>query len=317
MQNRVPETGRRAYTILRKWWSDYQHPKAAFRPGLDLTRRVQTNTAAIEKARSHGNLQAFLTTRLTGGVHTVWHRGLPVDLSLSVKPGAPLTVVFHGAADPKVRLPWLSGFGITKSIETSRLSISDPSLYLDSALNLAWFSGSHVQPDLINVLHRIINKVTESVKAPRIILFGGSGGGYASLRMLEHFRGATAIVMNPQTDIEKYHKTHVQRYVDLAWEGNRDHLHSAARTTVFNSVEKAQGTARVLYLQNGNDNYHVVHHLNPFRECFGGTPGFTLLQEPWQDGHTPPPKETIQQILSTVIGGHWGDLTSRHGFTQL
>ncbi|MDR7329896.1 alpha/beta hydrolase family protein [Corynebacterium guangdongense] len=314
MQKRVLGAAR---ATLGKWWSDYLQKKDFFVPSLDLTTRPRNNTVAVDNSRSFADVNAFHASRPSSGVSTVWHRGLPIDMSMSLKKGAPLIVVFHGATNVDVRLPWLSGLGITAALETSRLSISDPSLYMDPDLNLSWFSGSHIQPDLIDVLAQIIKKVTVATSARRIVLFGGSGGGYISLRLIEYFPWATAVVMNPQTDIEKYHEKHVQRYVDLAWKGDRNLLRSSSGTTVFDSVEAAKGTAKVVYLQNSNDTFHLAAHLAPFRERFGGTERFILLEEAWRDGHTPPPKEDITKILSAAAKDDWQALTDRLGFKQL
>lgn len=317
MQKRVFRAARKGRAILRKGWADYLQTSNPFSPSLDLTRRPRSNPTAIAKVRSFADVDSFCSAQVQPGVSAVWHRGLPIDLSLSINHGKPLTVVFHGAASPDVRLPFLSGLGITGSLDASRLSISDPSLYLDPNLNLAWFSGSHVQPDLIITLVRLIKKVADAAGASRIVFFGGSGGGYVSLRLLEHFRHATAVVMNPQTDIEKYHEMHVQKYVDLAWQGDRGLLQSASGTTVFDSVEAARDTAKVIYLQNSNDSFHIAAHLTPFRERFSNTKNFFLLQDAWRDGHTPPPKEKIHEILSATVADDWPALTGRLGFTQL
>ena len=303
--------------LLMKWWSDYLQRRDSFVPSLDLTERPRSNTFAVDKSRSFSDVDAFRASQLYSGVSTVWHRGLPIDISLAEKRGAPLIVVFHGAANPDVHLPWLSGLGITTKLEASRLSITDPSLYLSPELNLSWFSGSHAQPDLVGVLAKVIEKVAATTDASRIVLFGGSGGGYISLRMLEYFPLATAVVMNPQTDIEKYHENHVKRYVDLAWNGDRNLLRTSSGTTVFNSVEAARRTAKVVYLQNSNDKFHVAAHLAPFRERFRGTEGFILLEEAWRDGHTPPPKEAITKILSAAVDNDWQALTGPLGFSQL
>lgn len=289
----------------------------SFTSSTDLTVRPRTNTALLRKSRSFGDVGSFLDTGGYRGVYSVWDRGLPIDMSLSVKRESTLTVVFHGAANENVRFPWLPGRSVTDSLPTSRLSITDPSLYLSPDLNLAWFSGSYVQPDLIAVLSKIINAVADDVGAERVVLFGGSGGGYIALRLLRFLRHATAVVMNPQTDIEKYYDRHVQNYVDIAWEGDHARMRSVAGSTVYDAVNDSIGSAKVIYLQNKNDDFHSTHHLRPFRERFNGTENFILLEQSWEDGHTPPPKEVIRTVLAAAIGDNRQALTDELGFTQL
>lgn len=316
MKDRTLKIGRRACGLLRRWWRNYLRPAVPFTPDVDLTVRPRDNSVAVRMSRQFGDLKSFMSGGAGTGVNTVWHHGLPIDMSLSANPGAPLIVVFHGAAAADVRLPWLSGTGVTGDLSSSRLSISDPSLYLSPELNLSWFSGSRIQPDLITALARIIKKTAAATGAPRVVLFGGSGGGFISLKLLEHLPQATAVVMNPQTDIEKYHEKHVQRYIDLAWKGDRDLLRSTVGTAVFDSVEVARDSAQVIYMQNANDFFHIKAHLTPFRERFGKTPGFLLLQDSWREGHTPPPKEIIRDTLAAAVAED-SEALRELGFTQL
>lgn len=308
---------RLTYITLRRLWNNYLHPQPKFTPSLDLTRRPRPNIAGTISHCQFSDLDSFLSSPVRVGLTSVWHAGLPIDFSLATMKNAPLTVVFHGAADPEVRLPLLSGVGVTLDLDTSRLSFSDPSLLLHEDLNLAWFNGSHLQPDLFRVLADIVRKVALSVGASKIVFLGGSGGGYASLRMLEHFPHGTAIAMNPQTDIDRYHAMHVKKYVDLAWNGERNILDSVAGTTVFDGLEKVKDTATVLYLQNSNDAFHVKQHFLPFQKQFSGAAGFHVLQDAWRDGHTPPPKDLIQEVLAAALAEDDPALLEKLGFQSL
>ena len=63
-----------------------------------------------------------------------------------------------------------------------------------------------------------------------------------------------------------------------------------------NSVTKPN----VIYLQNENDDFHVKNHLEKFMNELPDF-RFELLLEPWEDGHTPPPKELIAATVKRVV----------------
>lgn len=264
---------------------------------------------------SYSSLRNFeQAPTLSSGIYEIWENGLPIDISLKILKGAPLVVVFHGAANPDVRLPWLSGHGVLSSLPVSHLSISDPSLYLNPALNLAWFAGSSIQSNLPDLLTRIISKVKASTIASQLILLGGSGGGFASLRLAPEFSECTAVVMNPQTVVEKYHRPHVDRYIKLAWEGNKKLFRDTTEGSAINAIKSSNNSPTVFYLQNSRDSFHAKAHLAPFLEEFSGTNNFYLLQKAWNDGHTPPPKELITDVMRKVIIQRSDLLISKFGF---
>lgn len=276
----------------------------------DLTRypdghtmgRQRTNQAFLANRYSFETLEQFESASIDTGNFSVWYRGLSIDFSLRVKPKTPLVVVFHGAAPTDVKLPFLSGSGITADTGSSVLLLSDPSLYLSENLHLAWFSGSAVQFDLVSVTGRIISRIYQDSGASHLVFLGGSGGGFASLNQLGNFPEATAIAMNPQTDILRYHQPSVQRYLDTAWESDWLQFDAECHLSVFPAVDRAKEFGgRIFYLQNSNDDFHVENHLAPFRERYGQTDDFLLLLEPWRDGHTPPPKEIIKLVLTAAL----------------
>ena len=235
------------------------------------------------------------------GTGAIWVNGLPIDFYLDIHQSAPLVVIFNGAGQPGMRLPWFAGNFVSSGLKISRLSISDPSLYLDPSLNLAWYAGNEYQPFLHRTLARVVTHVANVSNAPKVILLGGSGGGFASLLVASQLSSSTAIVMNPQTSIERYHALHRRKYIDIAWRGSSSLFHEAAEVSVGSEVKQSIGRMTVLYMQNLSDTFHVKNHLNPFREAFHSAPEMWLMLEGWREGHTPPPKEIISSTLSAAI----------------
>ena len=248
------------------------------------------------------NLDAFLQTPRTGkGVHSIWHNGLPIDFQVTRRRADVLLVVFHGALEPKATLPIFPGANVARGLNVARLAFTDPSLYLSPDLPLAWHAGNIHQPDLQDVYTQIIRKVANSVKAKRLILFGSSGGGFASLVQAATIPQATAVIANAQTDALLYHPDHVQTYIDLAWEGDREAFITAGSHSAIAKIRHTGQVPRVLYMQNSTDSFHIKAHLNPFVREFGQDPEMKLLFGDWGEGHIAPPKDLFHATLKAVV----------------
>ena len=239
--------------------------------------------------------------RVRKGVHSVWFGGLPIDFELSTNRADVLLVVFHGALDPKATLPIFSGGNVASGLGVARLSFTDPSLYLSPQLGLGWHAGNVFQPDLQAVTTTLIEKVASSVGAKRIILFGSSGGGFASLMQLTALPSATAVVSNAQTDIFRYHDFHVKKYLDTAWHGDDDAFKKQHGYSAMPRLDKLTRTPKVYYLQNSTDTFHINGHLNPFLEASAGKMKVSLLTDDWGSGHIAPPKSLFKATLNAVI----------------
>ena len=73
-----------------------------------------------------------------------------------------------------------TGLNVTRDLDASFVAISDPMLYLDPDLKLAWYAGSagwNFQAEMKRVLRKIIAVALTA----DVVFFGGSGGGFASL----------------------------------------------------------------------------------------------------------------------------------------
>ncbi|MCI5825768.1 MAG: DUF6270 domain-containing protein, partial [Arcanobacterium sp.] len=154
------------------------------------------------------------------------------------------------------------------------------------------------QPDLFEVITQIVSKIAQYSAASHIVALGGSGGGYASLRLIGEL-GGTAVVMNPQTDIYRYVSDAVEAYRKNCW--SADSGFSPEFTHDIFSLwasEKQDGLIkRVLYLQNQNDATHIQDHLKPFLNVLKNSERAKIIIRPWAEGHTPPPKHVIRRAL--------------------
>ena len=211
-------------------------------------------------------------------------------------------VVLHGRQGPKVNLPYLSGAGIVQGLNVSRLAISDPSLYLGNDVTIGWHAGNESQPALQRDLAKLIHGVGQKLNAPRVILFGGSAGGFASLVLAHLLPGSVAIVWNPQTDLTKYHAQFVRKYVTRAWADSQKMQDSGAITSALDLYRgEPMPNSHVLYLQQASDLHHVDAHLKPFVEATAGNRQVHFSVQNWGEGHVPPPREVLQGMLRLAI----------------
>lgn len=262
------------------------------------------------------DVAAFVSApRIRRGIHSVWHKGLPIELELSRERSETLLVVFHGALEHYAVLPIFPGANVTSSLDVARVSLSDPSLYLSPTLPLAWFAGSQVQPDLQDVTTRLIEKLLKSTGAKRLIFFGSSGGGFASLIQAVSFPGSVAVVANAQTDVLRYHEDHVRNYLSTAWDNDRVRFVENVEFSAIEAFRKTGNRPKIVYMQNSTDTFHVNGHLRPFIGQAGNTPHIDLLFDDWGIGHVPPPKWLIHSTLQAVSQDDFHTL-DRLGFSK-
>ena len=269
-------------------------------PGTRLSRR--TIDPATHTVYSSMHEFKKVGARPSGTV-TVMDGGLPIDIRHDDRGYDVTTVIFHAALSSKAtRYPVFMGASITEDMPTNRIFISDPSLYINETLRLAWYAGNRKQPKLQWTLRSILNTLIP--KHHRVVTFGPSGGGFAALYFATKFAGATAVPVNPQTDLAMYLPSEVARYAEQAWGiTGKDALGQIPSVTNLAPLYRAAPETRAFYVQNRNDVSHVNRHLTPFLEALpGGHSVHPVLLE-GEAGHKPPPREPMRAVLAAAVGG--------------
>lgn len=245
-----------------------------------------------------------------------------LDLLIKVVPGTPMLVNFYGAQSHRKDgdTPIFRGVRTSEVLGTSYVLVHDPTLSLDSTLGIGWHEGSAGLP-FAPIVQRALNHVREVAGTPRVVLWGGSAGGYAALRNVGAVKDAVAFVWNPQTAITRYNTSPVQRYARVAF--GSDDLATGARGTPGIQLDLSRvphpnwTDAPVAYLQEGHDR-HVSRHLAyllrrtgypdiahevQIRDAMFGLVDtrFYLHQSMWAPGHTPPSREGIRIFLRELI----------------
>lgn len=278
----------------------------------------------VHQVSEFPSLTAFLNSvSVQPGILTIHDGDLPIDLLVS--PGSSDTTIcfFHGAIEKDFVLPVLSGMGISGGLEANRVFVSDPSLLLDESLLLSWYAGNLHQPDLQRNLTAVFSKIFEMLGSKRVIFFGGSGGGFASLYFASQITNSLAVVFNPQTNIARYSQQAVRDFAEKSFQLEPGHDVPLAKlpetvTTNVCDLYKMASKTQVAYIQNLKDETHIKSHFLPFLQSVHSETEVLLLARSWREGHSPPPKELLAQVLDSVVSADsWSESLIGLGFIDI
>lgn len=237
------------------------------------------------------------------GALTINHGGLPIDVFYDPR-GYSVTTLFFNAAitNPKLSYPFFSGAGISEDLPTNRIHIHDPSLYMDAKLKLAWYAGNRRQPDLQSVISQILRALVP--EDHRVVTSGSSGGGFAALYYATKFRHATAVPVNPQTNVARYNPQIVARYAELAWGvTGSDSVARIPAELDLGEIYSRQVPNRAWYVQNTGDIGHLAGHMQPFLDVVHEDNEVETILVDAGSGHVPPPKSLIIEVLAAAVQG--------------
>lgn len=247
------------------------------------------------------NLDDFYSASLESGIYSINYGGRPLEILTEFRQSPTTLIIFHAALSPTVKsTPVFSGLEISKDIYANIICISDPSL--DLGLDLAWFAGNSAQPlqrDLPLVIRKILNNFSPN---QRIIFFGASGGGFASLFYSYFFPGSIAVPMNPQTNIFKYSETVTLRYLEKGW--NISSLNKDFYPFIYDltNLYKNGFSNHIAYIQNIQDAHHRDNHIAPWmRGIIPNSPRLHIHIDDWGAGHVVPNQSFTHEILKGLV----------------
>ena len=197
------------------------------------------------------------------------------DFILSKKSKKRLFVVFSGKANSKklkLNPPVFQRWKWADKFPGSTLFVSDPSLYLNEKLSLAWYIGTKTH-DHHDTLSKVILNVANhlGIENEHIIGYGSSGGGYASLRMSSFIPGMTSVAINPQVVIKEYHEKAVNRFLKTCFNSSYSSFDFENNSKRFD-IRKAginKTTNKIIVAQNIEDEFHYKKHFTPLCEHYG------------------------------------------------
>jgi hypothetical protein len=216
--------------------------------------------------------------------------------------------------------PFFSGGNLANSIKRTLISISDDSTHIEG-LDLGWYLGNESFLDFSDCVSNIIQNLAKRFHK-KIVMFGGSGGGFASLMLsLKLSVPATIIAMNPQLDISKYPTA--SNYIKLGFQQETSRIGDLveniaqwkaffAENTLMTEVMLKDLNPRCEYLlfQAWNDTHHLNNHIpNVLPEInkislstfHGSKDNLHFLLGPWGDRHSVVWREHLEELLHRVL----------------
>lgn len=220
-----------------------------------------------------------------------------------------ILVGFSGAISNRLNKypPFFSGKGISESLNLPLVSFSDPTLELSKDLNLAWYAGNFTIKDLPKKISQILNYIANLYNS-KLIIFGGSGGGFASIVQANFLEVPTRIlVWNPQVSIDKYVKEFVDKYYDVAKIDKEFEKNWLLKDL---SKLKIRENSEIIYMQNKSD-WHYNSHYKPYIEGMkleeindtlkiNNKDRIYFYEGDWGQGHVPLPLEIVKDILMNM-----------------
>lgn len=222
------------------------------------------------------------------------------------------------------KLPFFTLTELSKEVgrNVPFISISDPSLQLSKELNLAWYNGNSEVPDLLLIMSRFFDKLImafDSNQPIKVILVGGSGGGYAILKILSKLQlpnHVKAIIWNPQFSIIEYNLDAVRRYIYYCFEFLKQKIdrnkYELKELMLNNHIEvevAGKVKSETVLLFNNKDQKHIFSHFKEYfvsnyndediicRNGIFNFGGVKLLFNDWGEGHAAPAREDIKDIV--------------------
>lgn len=275
-------------------------------------RFVPDITAPIVSLSEAGDLPTLDGDRLL----TLTLGPLLVPAYVAPDPGDTLTVLFHGAVDrARTRLPFFQRIRFQRSLGAGpTVAFSDPTLDLSRELRLGWYLGTE-EIDMPSAIAAAIQRLADALGAGRIVLQGGSGGGFAALQVGAHLPGSHVVAISPQTDLSRYSYRFYRDAAVAAFGMQAPHLapELLPRVHAVHRLEKLRPQLDVTLVMNSGDLLHQRDHAAPLREFYASHPNGDLTDVRFDlgPGHLPLSNEQYEGVMRDVYARAGGTRVDR------
>lgn len=249
---------------------------------------------------------------------TINYQGMRLDCRLNQKvKNDYLIVTPNGAVDrEKVALPAFARWNWHGIFKGSILAISDPSLYFKEDLPIGWFAGSKYL-NTTSFVADVVCKIASLLQIPnqKIIFWGSSAGGYASILLAGKIDSASFVSVNGQTQIINYYSGHIEHFRKQFDSGSSAEELAKSYPEQWSAIFALQKSyddnkaTRGLIVQNTTDKKHYNEHYLPFCEHFnlsieGGLNedyDLSSMLFTHEKGHGPEPADIAKEIIATYL----------------
>lgn len=228
-----------------------------------------------------------------------------------------LYVLFSGARDPKRHpLPKFDRWSWGEKFNASILCISDPTLELDKDLHIGWYLGTK-ENNYMTHIASWVSFVAQNlgISQEKVITYGSSAGGFASIMLTYHLEKSVAIAINPQLNVFRYFPRFVEAYLDCAYAGKRQQdltTHEYARFDAIAAIQSRPKTKFIL-AQNIQDGFHYKNHFSQLCKALNipndpkkfatiRAKNITTILFDSPNGHGSEPIELVPALVSLATG---------------
>lgn len=238
--------------------------------------------------------------------------GVQFDAFFSKKESKKLVVMFPGAVDrSKISPPIYHRWSWHNEICANVLVVNDPTLYLAENLRIGWLLGTK-DKDYTALFCEFLNKCLQSIfpDVDELFFYGSSAGGFVAMQVASRYEGCKVLVNNCQTDVLKYHKSHVNDMLGVSFPGmsilDVQEIYGERLSLIKRYTSLT--IPRVIYMQNISDDFHMKNHFLPFINSFNkfsieeNTSLTIRLYRDDKTGHSPLSKNLTLAQLHELLG---------------
>ena len=175
--------------------------------------------------------------------------GVPYEYLINRRSDNDKLIVFNNGAiaEGNVSVPVFQRHSWANILKTSSVFCMDPTLYLNSFLQIGWGIGKNDNYYLENsslILKKIISKM--GICLENTAIYGTSAGGYLSIIMGIYLKGAKVVADNAQLDVRNWiFKEALDSVVTFAFDNIGAALNYKERFSVVDAFEKNQYVPKI------------------------------------------------------------------------
>lgn len=240
------------------------------------------------------------------------------EFYLDYKDSEKLVIMLPGATNRAKSIKNFQRHAWSDDFGCSVVSFLDSTVHEYNDLDIGWFQGkkdNYLIPKLLNAISKLIQKL--NVHEKDVLLFGSSAGGFAALKLANHFSRSTVVVINPQIYLKNYTRLHFEKLLNYSYEGiSEAEVIGSYGDRISVDVDLEKRVAPILYYQNTFDRQHSEKQLKPFLEkiqnglsnglvndtgLFNTSKPFKLHIIYYSDeanAHSPPDKNTTMKMIA-------------------
>lgn len=242
-----------------------------------------------------------------------------LDLNFVFKGHAkPLLVFFGGAVDQsKTIVPNFPGVSYANQLDSNVLSIADPSLYYDDSLRSCFYLGSE-SINLQRIMPQIIDDARRKVAAPKVVMYGSSGGGYPVLCMSQLMHNVECIANCAATSVARHpNRQMIADYFRLVWGADsHEKVEEARRRLPLLDLTQSFDASRnnVYIFINKGDHKNIEGHFIPFsgfdprksEDNLRASNRLLYIMDNWGEKHMHPPARILRSVMTKIIQAEKG-----------